>query len=178
MLKKAAVDRRIDLYFADESGFSLTPYVPYGWQEKGVTIELPSQGGKRLNVLGFMTARPGSNNDLVAYTTEGSIDGETFIACMNAFVESREQPTVIVLDNAPVHRSAKVKAMIPHWQNQGVGLFFLPRYSPHMNPIEILWRKMKYEWMPLGAYQSWNRLVETVETMIRQFDKELTINFA
>ncbi len=139
---------------------------------------MPSHGGKRINVLGFMTARAASANDLVAYTVEGSIDGETFIACMNAFVASREMPTVVVIDNAPVHRSGKVRAMIPPWQDQGVALFFLPRYSAHLNKIETLWRKMKYEWMPLGAYQSWSTLIEAVEAMIIQFGKEHTINFA
>jgi transposase len=177
-LKQAEVKGLIDLYFVDESGFSLVPYVPYAWQETGETIELPSHGGKRINVLGFMTARQGSDNDLVAYTVEGSIDSEVFIACMNAFVKSRQEPTVVVLDNSPVHRSGKVAAMIPHWQEQGVGVFYLPRYTPHLNPIEMLWHKMKYEWMPFLAYDSWACLVEAVETMIRQFGKERTINFA
>ena len=152
--------------------------MPYAWQEKGETIRLPSHGGKRINVLGFMTARAAAANDLVAYTVEGSIDGETFIACMNAFVASREMPTVVVIDNAPVHQSAKVLQMIPVWRDEGVGLFFLPRYSPHLNLIEHLWRKMKYEWMPLWAYTSWSTLVDAVETMIIQFGKEHTINFA
>jgi transposase len=178
LLKHAQAQGLIDLYFVDESGFSLVPYVPYAWQEAGETISLPSHGGRRLNVLGFMTARPGTDNDLVAYTVEGSIDGDTFIACMKAFVESRQQPTVVVLDNSPVHRSGKVEAMLPLWQQQGVGVFFLPRYAPHLNPIEILWRKMKYEWMPLGAYASWACLVEAVEAMLCQFGKEHTINFA
>ena len=97
---------------------------------------------------------------------------------MNAFVASREMPTVVVIDNAPVHQSAKVLQMIPVWRDEGVGLFFLPRYSPHLNLIEHLWRKMKYEWMPLWAYTSWSTLVDAVETMIIQFGKEHTINFA
>ena len=177
-MKQAEVTGWIDLYYTDESGFSLTPTVPYAWQEVGQTISLPSQRSKRVNVLGFMTARSDRDNDLVSYRVEGSIDSEVFIACMNAFVASRRQPTVVVCDNAPVHRSAKVAAMLPVWQEQGVGLFFLPRYSPHLNPIEILWRKMKYEWMPFGAYESWSHLVEAVERMLCQFGEEYTINFA
>lgn len=177
-MKAAEAKGLIELYFADESGFSLVPYVPYAWQEAGETIVLPSSGGKRLNVLGFMTARAGLANDLVAYTVDGSIDGDAFVACMDAFVRSRRQPTVVVLDNSPVHRSAKVAAMIPQWQEQGVGVFYLPRYSPHLNPIEILWHKMKYEWMPFLAYDSWACLVEAVDMMICQFGKERTINFA
>lgn len=177
-MKKAESRGFIDLYFLDESGFSLTPYVPYAWQAKGQTIELPTQGGKRFNVLGFMTAKSEQDNDLVAYTTDGNFNSDAFIACMNDFVHTRSEPTVIVLDNAPVHRSEKVLNMIPQWQKMGVGLFFLPRYSPHLNPIEILWRKMKYEWMPLTAYVSWNSLTDAVNDMICRFGQSLTINFA
>ena len=120
-MKKAEVAGWIDLYYTDESGFSLTPTVPYAWQEAGQTISLPSQRSKRVNVLGFMTARSGRDNDLVSYRVEGNIDSEVFIACMNVFiacmnvfVASRRHPTVVVCDNASVHRSAKVAAMIPH----------------------------------------------------------------
>ena len=162
----------------DESGFSLTPYVPYAWQAFGKTISLPTQGGKRFNVLGFMSARPKQRNDLVAYTTDESINSDTFIACMQNFVETRKAPIMVVLDNAPVHRSLKVAQMIPKWQEMGVGLFFLPRYSPHLNPIEILWQKMKYEWMPFDAYESWKTLTDAVNRLICQFGTSITINFA
>ena len=47
----------LDLYYFDESGFCLTPYLPYAWQEKGQTIQLASRPSKRLNVLGFLSKR-------------------------------------------------------------------------------------------------------------------------
>jgi hypothetical protein len=46
----------IDLYFCDESGFTLQPYIPYAWQKKGQTIRLFARNKRhRLNVLGFMS---------------------------------------------------------------------------------------------------------------------------
>ncbi|KOR27180.1 transposase, partial [Achromatium sp. WMS3] len=48
-------DGIIDLYYFDESGFSLEPGVPYAWQPTGETIEIPSSKSKRLNVLGFIS---------------------------------------------------------------------------------------------------------------------------
>lgn len=41
--------------FYDESHFGLVPVVPYTWQEKGATIELPSFRGKYINVVGFLS---------------------------------------------------------------------------------------------------------------------------
>jgi hypothetical protein len=44
---------KIDLFYLDESGFCLTPCIPYAWQEKGQTVELACSKSKRLSVLGF-----------------------------------------------------------------------------------------------------------------------------
>jgi len=54
-LKKQAEAGIIDLYYFDESGFSIDPYVPNGWQERGETIEVETGRGKHLSVLGFLS---------------------------------------------------------------------------------------------------------------------------
>ena len=53
------------------------------------------------------------------------------------------QPTVLVLDNASIHKAGLVKDQIATWAAQGLTLFFLPTYSPDLNHIEILWRFCK-----------------------------------
>lgn len=59
-----------------------------------------------------------------------------------------------------------------------VNSFFLPTYSPKLNIIEILWRFIKYKWLEIDAYESWNSLVEAVEDILRNFGEEYIINFA
>jgi transposase len=34
--------------------------------------------------------------------------------------------------------------------------YFLPPYSPELNRIEILWKKMKYEWLPFKSFSLMN----------------------
>jgi len=53
-LKKRHRAGEIDLRYFDESGFDLQPTVPYAWQLKGKTIELPSARSSRVTVLGFL----------------------------------------------------------------------------------------------------------------------------
>jgi transposase len=76
-LKKQEQQEKIDLYYFDESGFCLQPYIPYAWQEKDQTIQLEATKSKRLSVLGFLSQKHG----LVAYTTEDKVDGEFVSAC-------------------------------------------------------------------------------------------------
>jgi transposase len=45
----------------------------------------------------------------------------------------------------PIHHAKVVKNEFENWENLGLSIFYLPTYSPHLNPIEILWRFCKYK---------------------------------
>jgi transposase len=172
-LKRQSEQGEIDLRYFDESGFCLTPYVPYAWQEKNNTIQVETTPSKRLNVLGFLN----TSNELRAYTIEGTINSEVVIACMDDFCKDLTKKTVVVIDNASFHQSKGIQAKIPKWEAKDLKLFYLPSYSPQLNLIENLWRKIKYEWIELSAYLSFDHLVDYVERILRNFGDKYRINF-
>jgi transposase len=47
------------------------------------------------------------------------------------------------LDNGPIHKAKATLALFPEWAAKGLHIHFLSPYSPELNRIEILWRKMK-----------------------------------
>lgn len=49
--------------------------------------------------------------------------------------------------------------------------------SPELNLIEILWRFIKYHWLPFSAYMSFPCLVQAVEDILTRFGTDFTINF-
>jgi transposase len=53
------------------------------------------------------------------------------------------KPTVIIHDNASIHRSQLAKKQHQIWLKQGLSVFFLPPYSPEMNRIEEQWLHLK-----------------------------------
>ncbi|MGF1614426.1 MAG: IS630 family transposase [Gammaproteobacteria bacterium] len=145
----------IDLYFFDESGFTLTPCVPYAWQPKGKQpIELRCAQSKRLNVLGFVNRR----RHFESFVFEGTVDSVVVVGCFEAFSKTLDKDVVIVLDNAPVDRSEEFMENIETWEQRGLYIKFLPPYCPELNIIEIVWRKIKYEWIPFSAYESFGNL--------------------
>jgi len=172
-LKEQAKCGEIDLYYVDESGFCLTPYVPYAWQEKGATVEIKSYGKKRLNILGFLSLECG----LMAYTTEENIDSDVVITFFDAFISNLTRKTVAVMDNSGYHTSSAIKAKLSEWQSKNLEIFYLPKSSPQMNLIEILWRFMKYEWIQWWAYKGWSYLVKYIEMVICGYGTEYEINF-
>ena len=54
---------------------------------------------------------------------------------------------------------------------------YLSAYSPGLNLIEILWRQMKYTWLPLSAYLSFERLREEVHRLLGGYGTDHAINF-
>lgn len=50
--------------------------------------------------------------------------------------------------------------------------------SPELNLIEILWRKIKYAWLPFSAYWCLNALIAALEDILRKFETEYRMNFA
>ena len=118
------------------------------------------------------------SNSLEVYLFEGSINSDVLIACIDKFAETLNQPTVITIDNAPIHTSQRFETKIEEWKHKQLEIFFLPSYSPQLNLIEILWRFIKYEWIEIEAYSSWESLVEYVEKVLREFGTEYIINFA
>jgi transposase len=163
----------IDLFFGDESGFSMTPCIPYGWQEKGKQIGLVPRDSKRLNVLGFLNL----DNRIYAYPTEDTINGDFVCKAIDDLSEKMDKTTVIVLDNAPIHRCQKFYDNIEKWQEKGVFIFFLPKYSPHLNIIEILWKKIKYEWLKPQHFTSYKRMKKEVKRILTQLANEFIIKF-
>lgn len=173
-LKKLEICGEIDLRYLDETGFCLTPYIPYGWQEKGEDVQINSSRSRRLNILGLMN----SHLELDAYIFEGKITSEVVIACLDKFADNLTIKTVVIMDQASFHRSKNIHEKISEWRDKKLEIFWLPSYSPQMNLIEILWRFMKYEWIEIDAYSSWQNLVNYVEKVIRDFGEKYVINFA
>lgn len=176
-LKELAQDGEFDLVYFDVAGFNLTPEVPYAWQDIGGdgTIEIPASLSERINVTGFLNPL---TNELTATEHKGAINSDVIINVMDDFCDNLKQPAVVILDNASVHTSKKVEAKLKEWEDRGLTLYFLPPYSPQLNLIEILWRKMKYEWMPNWAYDGITSLRIAIREIIKSFGSIYTIQFS
>ncbi len=165
---------KIDLYYFDEAGFALDPSIPYAWQESGTVIELPAVKYGRMNVLGFMNRK----NDLHTSMFEQSIHTGVVIACFDAFCKTIKKKTVVMLDNASIHTSEEFEDRVPHWKKQGLIINYLPTHSPELNLIEILWRRIKYDWLPFSAYQCLNAMIEALENILSHVGSKYQITFA
>jgi transposase len=168
----------ISLLYGDESGFCLNPVIPYGWQFMDDKVHILPKPSKRLNVLGFMSQA----NELHTFEKEGTINSEFVIDAIHGLVERkmddmRVRPLVLVLDNARIHHAKLFKNQVEIWQEKNLFIFFLPTYSPHLNKIEVLWRRAKYQWLRPEDYLSFQELKSAVTNIFQQFGGKYSICF-
>ena len=109
---------------------------------------------------------------------EGSINSAVVVGCIDHFAKPLVRPTSLVIDNASIHTSDEFMGNIERWSEQGLTIVPIARYSPELNLIEILWRKIKYEWMPFSAYESFHALQESLFEILANIGKTYSIEFA
>jgi transposase len=163
----------IKLYFGDESGFSLTPGVPYGWIKKGEYACILSQRSARVNVFGLLS----TDHDLHTYQNSGSLNAQFIIESLDNFARRMIKPTVLVLDNASIHSCQLFKARREEWEQKGLYLFFLPKYSPHLNRIKRLWKQVKYHWLKAEDYLSLQVLKNALQSIFTEFGTSFNLHF-
>ena len=146
---------QLDLYYADESAFSMNPCLPYGWQAKGETVGIVPQGNRKINVFGIFS----TDNFCFTKSSDRNINSDFIISAIEEFAQnlSPDKPSVVVLDNAATHHSRLFRTKSINWQEKGLFVFYLPKYSPHLNLAETFWRKAKYEWLKPADYLSFEK---------------------
>ncbi len=167
---------RCDLFYGDESGFCLQPTLGRCWQPPSPTLSVPAQAhGRRWNVVGFWRG----DGELAHAGQVGRLGAAEFIAALETrLLAALRRPSILVLDNGPCHRSRLVKAARARWRQQGLRLFFLPPYCPHLNRIEPLWRLVKHHWLPLDAYANFATLRDTVKAILNTVGLHYRVSFS
>jgi len=156
----------------DEAGFMPQPPNRSAWTARGETHCVSAKRGRRLNLIGALF----SSGKLMLAKLWRSVTGLFFFAFLMAMIKTIRKPLVVILDNASIHTSKKLK---PYWdllKEQGMQFYFLPPYSPELNRIEILWRKMKYEWLPFKQMEP-EELENEIDTIHKGFGSEYNLTF-
>jgi len=173
-LAEMASNQEIELGYFDEIGFNLKPNVPYAWQEIGKTALLPATRGKNHTLLGILNPL---KQNLQAMLIEGAANAECIVKFLDEFASGLRKKTVLILDNASIHKATIVQNKIQDWKEKNLFLQFIPAYSPELNRIEILWKQMKSFWIKATDYASKDKLKKRIEDIVKQYNKKYQISF-
>jgi len=174
-LSKKAEAKEIELVYFDQSGFNLWAKVVYARQKRGERISVPVTRGKSQNVLGLMWHR---GQRFESFVFEGAVDSFVVIGCLDLIAQTLEKQTWMVMDNAPIHHSQEFEEKQEEWEKLGLKIYYLPAYCPDLNKIEMLWQKIKYDWLSWEAYSSYKNLCQELDCILSQIGSKYLITFS
>jgi transposase len=128
------------LVFIDET-WTRTNMAPLrGWAPRGRRLNAKVPHG-RWKTMTFLAALRHDRID-APWFLEGPIDGESFrIYVEKVLVPTLRRDDIVIIDNLGSHKGKAVRQLI---RAAGAKLFFLPKYSPDLNPIEQVFAKLKH----------------------------------
>lgn len=134
------------LVFLDECGFALNLHRLYGWTIGGgrCVEAVPFERGLNRSVLGAFSLPTSTcpTGMRALWHKLGAWTRATFEAFLqDGLLPGLEPGSVLVLDNASIHRGGAIAALV---EAAGCSLFYLPPYSPDLNPIEPAWSWIKH----------------------------------
>jgi len=152
------------LVFIDETWIKTNMAPLRGWGPKGKRLRAYAPHGhwRTLTFLGALRC----DRLTAPCVFDGPINGQTF----RAYVEQQLVPTlkpgdIVIMDNLGSHKSAVLRQII---KAAGARLWFLPPYSPDLNPIEQAFAKIKH-WMRMAQKRSipdtWRHIGALIDTI-------------
>lgn len=133
--------------------------------KRGQPKTIPAPGTPEFcHVFGAYNWRTGN----VDWLTARRKNSEAFIAFLEhlAFTVYPNQRLILVLDNASYHRSRATTAALAALEDR-VLVFWLPKYSPFLNPIERFWLHLK-------NLVAANQLHPDIDMLLRAVDQAMT----
>jgi transposase len=151
---------RIDLcrlVFIDET-WTKTNMAPLrGWAQRGQQIKAKVPHG-RWQTMTFLAAL---RHDRITapWLIEGPINGESFQLYVEKVLVPTLQPgDIVIMDNLGSHRGKAVRRAT---RAAGAWLFYLPKYSPDLNPIEQFFAKLKH-WLRKAAQRTTEAIYDAI----------------
>jgi transposase len=148
--------------WVDETGshIALTPTharAPRGVRARG---RVPRNRGRVTTTIAALTV-DGMGPTLLL---EGGVDTDAFVAYITGLLAPTLRPDqIVVLDNLAAHHAARVRVAI---EGRGAEVWFLPPYSPDLNPIEEAFSKLKSLLRRAGA-RSRDALTDAIRAALR-----------
>jgi transposase len=137
------------LYFLDEAGVSLIPVVGKTWAPVGKTPKIKVTGKKGGLVV---TAAISPAGRLVFRIEKKTICAKEHIEFLQQIMKNHSNRKIIIVeDNASPHIAAEVNKFVEAKKNR-LAIYYLPTYSPDLNPQEDVWRYLKH--VKLKAHQA------------------------
>ena len=156
------------ILWGDECGFRSDHQTGTSYSKRGKTPIIPATGDRfRCNMVSAID----NNGHLYFKMFDGSFTVQVFIYFMQRLVRQSKRKVYLIVDNLSVHKSAKVAEWV-YTNGQRIRLFFLPKYSPDLNPDEYLNNDVKSNAVGRRRAKNKEELKANISSYLRSTQKQ------
>ncbi|GAA3476012.1 IS630 family transposase [Streptomyces yanii] len=166
-IKAEAKKAGAEVWFADEAGIRTDYHTGTTWAPVGQTPVVKTTGKRAsVNMISAVTGR----GALRFMVVEGGVNAAVFLTFAKRLVADADRPVFLVLDNHSIHKSKKLKAFAEESGGR-LRLFYLPGYSPELNPDEWVWKSIKHDSIGSTAHANAEDLKGKALSALRRLQK-------
>jgi len=138
-IQRLARKEKAMIFFGDEAGVRSDHHAGTTWAARGKTPVVSSTGARfGLNLISAVSAQ----GEFRFMVLRGRVGAGSFIEFIKRLLHGVPRRVFLIVDGHPAHRAKRVARFIESVKDR-FRLFFLPPYSPELNPDEGVWNDLK-----------------------------------
>ena len=150
-IRKLAAGEGASIFFADEARIRADHHAGTTWAPAGQAPVVITTGERKpVNMISAISPR----GELRFRVQEGKMNAGKFIDFLKALLGSVPGKVFLIVDGRPVHKAKKVSEFVKEKADGRLSIFFLPPYSPGLNPDEWVWKNVKNDRVGRGVIMS------------------------
>ncbi|MHB0947185.1 MAG: IS630 family transposase [Sedimentisphaerales bacterium] len=162
-IRRQASTERSQIHWGDEMGMRSDHQAGRSYGLKGHTPVIPGTGQRfGCNMISTVTNR----GRLAFMIFKEWFTGTVMIKFLRRLIKQNKQKIFLIIDGHPVHRSRQVKRWV-HQNRKRIRLFYLPGYSPQLNPDELLNQDVKTNAVGRNRPQDQPEMMRQVRSYLR-----------
>jgi transposase len=138
-IRRLALQKKAQIFFGDEAGVRSDHHAGTTWAKKGMTPVVSSTGARfGLNMISAVSAQ----GEFRFMVIKGRVGATQFIEFIKRLLHGAQRMIFLIVDGHPAHKAKCVTRFTKSIKDR-FRLFFLPPYSPELNPDERVWNDLK-----------------------------------
>jgi len=138
-IRALARKQKADIFFGDEAGVRSDFHSGKTWAIRGKTPIVATTGARfGCNMVSAISPRGTMRFMLI----EGKVTSDVFVTFLKRLIHNWPRSVFLIIDGHPVHKSVAVSKFVASTEGR-LQLFYLPPYSPELNPDEQVWNHLK-----------------------------------
>lgn len=138
-IRLMAKREKAQIFFGDEAGVRSDHHAGTTWAPRGQTPVVSSTGARfSLNLISAVSAQ----GEMRFMVVDGTVGSSQFIEFIKRLLHNAPGKIFLIVDGHPSHKAKMVQKFVESVKDR-FRLFFLPPYSPELNPDERVWNDLK-----------------------------------